>query len=162
MLQIHFEFACFYFVLIHLELKRQIRSYTPQPRPQGAFPKAREKRPGDEVVHSRSSLENHARFQTKISKVYTRFNTKQAQKTILYRLYEGVSLPPPPPTPPWTSPLEARGVSVKRTYSNHVMWHTSRMTSLSVRGRLKEAIRSLEKCFVFLHCIWNWVLNRFR
>ena len=96
MLQIHFEFACFYFVLIHLELKRQIRSYTPQPRPQGAFPKAREKRPGDEVVHSRSSLENHARFQTKMSKVYTRFNTKQAQKTILYRLYEGVSLPPPP------------------------------------------------------------------
>ena len=31
-----------------------------------------------------------------MSKVYTRFNTKQAQKTILYRLYEGVSLPPPP------------------------------------------------------------------
>ena len=28
----------------------------------------------------RSSLENHARFQTKMSKVYTRFNIKQAQK----------------------------------------------------------------------------------
>ena len=34
-----------------------------------------------------------------MSKVYTHFNTKQAQKTILYRLYEGVSLPPPPPPP---------------------------------------------------------------
>ena len=31
-------------------------------------------------VHSRSSLENHIRFQTKMGKVYTRFQTKKAQK----------------------------------------------------------------------------------
>ena len=31
-------------------------------------------------IHSRSSLENHTLFQTKTSKVYTRFQTKTAQK----------------------------------------------------------------------------------
>ena len=31
-------------------------------------------------IHSRSSLENHIRFQTKMGKVYTRFQTKAAQK----------------------------------------------------------------------------------
>ena len=31
-------------------------------------------------IHSRSSLENHTRFQTKMGKVYTRFHTKTAQK----------------------------------------------------------------------------------
>ena len=31
-------------------------------------------------IHSRSSLENHTRFQTKMGKVYTRFQTKTAQK----------------------------------------------------------------------------------
>ena len=31
-------------------------------------------------IHSRSSLKNHTRFQTKIGKVYTRFQTKTAQK----------------------------------------------------------------------------------
>ena len=31
-------------------------------------------------IHSRSSLENHIRFQTKMGKVYTRFQTKTAQK----------------------------------------------------------------------------------
>ena len=31
-------------------------------------------------IHSRSSLNNHTRFQTKIGKVYTRFQTKTAQK----------------------------------------------------------------------------------
>ena len=34
----------------------------------------------DTFIHSRSSLENHTRFQTKMSKVYTRFHTKTAQK----------------------------------------------------------------------------------
>ena len=33
-------------------------------------------------IHSRSSLENHTRFQTKMGKVYTRFQTKTAQKTL--------------------------------------------------------------------------------
>ena len=31
-------------------------------------------------IHSRSSLENHTRFQTKMGKVYTRFQTKTAHK----------------------------------------------------------------------------------
>ena len=31
-------------------------------------------------IHSRSSLKNHTRFQTKMGKVYTRFQTKTAQK----------------------------------------------------------------------------------
>ena len=31
-------------------------------------------------IHSCSSLENHSRFQTKMGKVYTRFQTKTAQK----------------------------------------------------------------------------------
>ena len=31
-------------------------------------------------IHSRSSLENHTRFQTKMGKVYTRFQNKTAQK----------------------------------------------------------------------------------
>ena len=32
------------------------------------------------LIHSRSSLENHTRFLTKMGKVYTRFQTKTAQK----------------------------------------------------------------------------------
>ena len=32
------------------------------------------------LIHSHSSLENHARFQTKMDKVYTRSQTKTAQK----------------------------------------------------------------------------------
>ena len=31
------------------------------------------------LIHYRSSLENHTRFQTKMGKVYTRFQTKTAQ-----------------------------------------------------------------------------------
>ena len=31
-------------------------------------------------IHSRSSLENHTRFQITMSKVYTRFQTKTAQE----------------------------------------------------------------------------------
>ena len=34
----------------------------------------------DTFIHSRSSLENHTRFQTKMGKVYTRLHTKTAQK----------------------------------------------------------------------------------
>ena len=49
-------------------------------------------------IHSRSSLENHTRFQTKMGKVYTRFQTKTALNpyligggTHLYGLYKGVT-----------------------------------------------------------------------
>ena len=52
-------------------------------------------------IHSRSSLENHTRFETKMGKVYTRFQTKKGQKPYLmgggggpylYSVYEGVPL----------------------------------------------------------------------
>ena len=53
-------------------------------------------------IQSCSSLKNRTRFQTKIGKVYTRFQTKSAQKSFpmvrhipIYSLYKGV-LPPPP------------------------------------------------------------------
>ena len=48
------------------------------------------------LIRYRSSLENHTRFQNKMGKVYTRFQTKEAQNhtiwggTYLYGLYEGV------------------------------------------------------------------------
>ena len=32
------------------------------------------------LIHDRSSLVNHTRFQTKMGKIYTRFQTKTAQK----------------------------------------------------------------------------------
>ena len=34
------------------------------------------------LKHSRASLENHTRLQTKMGKVYNRFQTKTAQKTL--------------------------------------------------------------------------------
>ena len=60
-LQMHFEFAYFYFVLIHLELKT-INTF----------------------IDSRSSLKNHTRLQTKMDKVFTRFQTKTAHTYIAY------------------------------------------------------------------------------
>ena len=60
-------------------------------------------------IHSRSSPEKHTRFQTKMDKVYPRFQTKTAQKpypmgsyipTYLYSLYKGV----PPPPGRWLAP----------------------------------------------------------
>ena len=58
-------------------------------------------------IHHRGSLENYTRFQTKMGKVFNRFQTKTAQKplvilwggTYLNGLYKGVapsSLPLPP------------------------------------------------------------------
>lgn len=40
----------------------------------------------DTLEHSRNSLENHIRFQTKMSKVYIRFQPKPAQKSLGYPL----------------------------------------------------------------------------
>ena len=52
-------------------------------------------------IHSRSSLKNHTRFQTKMDKVYTCFQTKNGAKTQpmgaahgLYRLHKRVQPPP--------------------------------------------------------------------
>ena len=53
----HFAFAYFIFVLIHLEYET-INTF----------------------IRSSSSLENHTQFQTKMGKVYTRFQTKKVQK----------------------------------------------------------------------------------
>ena len=50
-LQMHFQCAYFYFLTINT------------------------------FIHSRSSLKNHTRFQTKMGKVYTCFQTKKAPKT---------------------------------------------------------------------------------
>ena len=57
--------------------------------------------PINTFIHSRSSLKNHTRFQTKMGQYYTRFQTKKAKKphpawgdAYLYSLYKGV--PPPP------------------------------------------------------------------
>ena len=75
----HFEFAYFYFFLIHLELT--INTF----------------------IHARSSFENHTRFQTKMGKMCTRFQTKKAQKPyplgrhINIWLIYGCTPPPPPP-----------------------------------------------------------------
>ena len=52
----------------------------------------------NKFIHSRSSLENHTRFDTDMGKVYTRFQTKTAQNPTrwggmyLYGFYEGVML----------------------------------------------------------------------
>ena len=54
-------------------------------------------------IRSRGSLVNHTRFKTIMVKIYTRFQTKTAQKPYplglhipIYSLYRGVSPPPPP------------------------------------------------------------------
>ena len=51
-------------------------------------------------IRTRSSLENHTRFQTKMSKVYTRFQTKHPYpigRHVTYMAYIGEYPPPPPP-----------------------------------------------------------------
>ena len=53
----YFQFSYFYFVLIHMELNDNSR-----------------------FIRSRTSLEKHTRFQSKIGKVYTCFQAKEAQK----------------------------------------------------------------------------------
>ena len=74
--QIHFEFAYFYFVLIHLELKRQLHSYAP-------------------VVPSKTTPDSRP----KSAKCIPVFTPKRPQNptlwgsTYLYGLYKGVSLP---------------------------------------------------------------------
>ena len=68
------------------------------------------------LIPSRISLENHTRFQTKMGKVYTRFQTETAQKpsqrdgTYLYGLYKGV---PPPRRPATKNRLLASQVSLE-------------------------------------------------
>ena len=53
-------------------------------------------------IRSRGFLENHTRFQTKMGKVYTRFQTKRPKNptlwggTHLYGLYKGQPPSPPP------------------------------------------------------------------
>ena len=57
-------------------------------------------------TRSRSSLENHTRFQTKMGKMYTRFQAKNHTLwggTYLYGLYKGVSPSPGDQTPSFQS-----------------------------------------------------------
>ena len=54
-------------------------------------------------IHSRSSLESHTRFQSKMDEIYTRFQTKTAQKPGLFGAAHTVygickEYPPPPHT----------------------------------------------------------------
>ena len=89
LLKIHFEFAYFSFFLTHFGIEAI-----------------------NKFVHSHSSLENHTRFQTKMSKVYTPFKTKTVhgewkhyrlgRHLHLYGLYWGV--PPPRTRWNWTIP----------------------------------------------------------
>ena len=58
--------------------------------------------PIDTFIHSRSSPENHTRFQTKMGKMNTRFQTKTAQRPLhygaahTYMAFLGERRPPPP------------------------------------------------------------------
>ena len=36
------------------------------------------------LIHNRSSFVNHTRFQSKMGKIYSRFQTKAAQKTLTF------------------------------------------------------------------------------
>ena len=66
------------------------------------------------LISSRSSPENHIRFQTKMGKVYTRFQTKTAQKPYpmgrQISLYKGV--PPPPGYQSTSYIIEPLGLNV--------------------------------------------------
>ena len=44
-------------------------------------------------IHSSSSLENHTRFQTEMDEVYTRFQTKTAQKPYPWEPGLGCTMP---------------------------------------------------------------------
>ena len=65
------------------------------------------------LISSRSSLENHTRFQTKMDKVYTRFQNKTAQKPYpmgrQISLYKGV---PPPGYQSISYIIESLGLNV--------------------------------------------------
>ena len=91
---IHFDSVCFSFFL-HLEWNDKSAFIKSHPIMALAF------------IHYRSSLENHTRFQAKMGLVYTRFQTKTAQKpyllerhiTIWFTKGSALTLPPPPPSP---------------------------------------------------------------
>ena len=65
------------------------------------------------LIHNRSSFINHTRFHTKMSKIYTRFQTKTAPKphplggTYLFGLYRGLTPPPALPPPKGTRKILA-------------------------------------------------------
>ena len=72
----HFEFTYFYFVLIHLELKRYLRSYMYTP-----------------VVSSKTILDSSATW----AKCFQTKKAPKSYRTYLYVLYKGV--PPRGPDP---------------------------------------------------------------
>ena len=101
----NFELAHLSFFLTGFELNDKPRSYTTSfpgfsPTCPTELRRAGRREPWERgwFIHSRSSLKNHTRSQTKMGKVYRRFHTKTAQKhqktrwggTYLYSLYKGV------------------------------------------------------------------------
>ena len=83
----NFEFAHFSFFLTGFELSDKPRSYTTSfpgfsPTRPTELRRAGRREPWERgwFIHSRSSLKNHARSQTKMGKVYRRFHTKTAKK----------------------------------------------------------------------------------
>ena len=83
----NFEFAHFSFFLTGFELNDKTRSYTTSfpgfsPTRPTELRRAGRREPWERgwFIHSRSSLKNHTRSQTKMGKVYRRFHTKTAKK----------------------------------------------------------------------------------
>ena len=81
-------------------------------------------------ILARSSLENHTRFQTKMSKVYTRFQTKHPYpigRHVTYMAYIGEYPPPPPP-----------GTKIERDFTTLLRFSSQLLSGLRANSWLKE------------------------
>ena len=97
-------------------------------------------------IHSRSCLENHARLQTKMGKVYTCFQSKTAQKPYalgryLYGLLREYPHPPPPLHPP-PPPLRILSVQDRASRAAHSIASTfSALYTLYRHARCSYSIK---------------------
>ena len=103
----------------------------------------------DKYVHTlRSSFENHTRFQTKMGKIYTRFQTKTAQKPPAKTLPDRAAhtymtcITEYPPGPQLFSPW---GPSRKKNDG-----YARRLSSGSIRS-----IRPLKETNILQHTVWR-------
>ena len=81
-------------------------------------------------IRTRSSLENRTRFQTKMSKVYTRFQTKHPYpigRHVTYMAYIGEYPPPPPP-----------GTKIERDLTTFSRFSSQLLSGLRANSWLKE------------------------
>ena len=81
-------------------------------------------------IRTRSSLENRTRFQTKMSKVYTRFQTKHPYpigRHVTYMAYIGEYSPPPPP-----------GTKIERDFTTFLRFSSQLLSGLRANSWLKE------------------------